>query len=200
MKKITQEQLKERNEKFNNLTNGEKAVEIARDVINSIKVKEFIPSTTYGNLDWTMICHYNKVDEDDVQEFMLNELNYKKNPCKVCAMGAVMFSKIKLGNGAKLKDIGESNDIAIQLEGIFSPSQLRLMELAFEGTYNGNYKDKIDADEVYDYGLSGEVYKGEWLNAHKFYRKFGEETEKDREDCIIAIMENIIENNGTFKP
>ena len=68
------------------------------------------------------------------------------------------------------------------LNSLFSYSQLRLIEIAFERGL-GAFKD-------YDYNLEPSTKR-----AAQFGRKF--KTEKSR---LRAIMKNIVENKGTFIP
>jgi len=96
-------------------------------------------------------------------------------------MGAVLMSKVRLGNECSLDNLPDSDDdfIVQQLGGIFPEDQLRLMETAFEGCdiseNDLGEKDIIKAKELYD--LHG--------------------SDSDR---LVAIMKNIIDNDGVFKP
>lgn len=98
--------------------------------------------------------------------------------CTVCAKGALFAADIlKRGNynfndnnALPLWFSAKESQTTERLKGIFSTKQLDLMEIAFEGYYE---------DEA----------------AYNFFSKY-----KDNEERLIAILENVIKNEGTFKP
>lgn len=161
------------NKRFAKLTAPQKRVAIAKDVLLSIKTGIVIP--TCGNY----FSLTKKLDGKTLQEGLC-DVNSPIS-CKVCGMGAVFVSKVKLGNTFEMDGSYVSDDeMTENLEGIFSTKQLRLIEHAFEGFHAG-FANITDTEET----------KCE----NKFRYKYSEPSER-----MQAIMKNIIKNNGTFKP
>jgi hypothetical protein len=101
--------------------------------------------------------------------------------CTVCAMGAVLLSAFNKFDGDGFARIIEQwgareDDIVFQLGGLFSESQLRLMEAAFEG-----YGDDESAT---------------W----KFCQSLEGDDENDDNDRLMAIMQNVVDHGGVFRP
>lgn len=105
--------------------------------------------------------------------------------CTVCAMGAALLSSFRLFDGEGFSHVVNeggvcSEEIKFQLDGLFDINQLKLMEKAFEAIPLLDY-------ETESHGL-------DWT-AEIFGSHF-----KNDADCLIAIMQNVIDNEGTFKP
>lgn len=105
--------------------------------------------------------------------------------CTMCARGALVLSAFNLYDGdfgAIVNDRGiTQEETRIQLEGIFSHRELSLIETAFE---------KIFMDGVDTFHSSRRC-----LSAIKFGNAI-----PDDADRLLAIMQNIVDNGGTFKP
>ena len=108
--------------------------------------------------------------------------------CSVCAIGAVFVCAVDRHDALKLstvykRDAGGPDEATMlpYLKMWFTPKQLRLMETAFEGTC---YADRRARPSAYN------------LNrAYRFYNQF-----RRSSDIMEAIMNNVIDNKGTFKP
>jgi hypothetical protein len=133
-----------------------------------------------------------------VQETLLT-----KNPkCKVCGIGSLMLSAIRYNNNVNWKkcdwtdssildemdyydngDLIHSDndenaylDASKNLNKFFSERQLRLIESAFEvRAFHSDNQQYVEAEE------------------------FGQKFINDKKR-LLAIMENVVENKGTFKP
>lgn len=136
----------------------------------------------------------------DVQERLLGERLFPSvgylgvfkgldRPCHACAMGAVFVSSFGLFDGdversirARFNYTGiDGFDITLATEGLFTEVQLRTIECAFEGelvacVFSVRRRDSIDSH--------GSLWR---------------EAIPDKLDRMYAIMQNIIDNNGTFK-
>lgn len=163
------------------LTGPALRVAIAKDVLKGLKAMKLI--TTRGN--WVRIPYEfgftsnlhasNEPPEEELAEV----LNGKT--CEVCALGALFVETVK--RCEKLKCDRKTSCASIELiseylKPIFSNDQLRMIEIAYEcglGQFDPNCSTELRAKE------------------------FGQERETN-DGRMIAIMENIIKNNGEFIP
>jgi hypothetical protein len=183
----TARQLANSNKKFNAMSPKEKRVAVAKDALKQIRYGRYKANT--GNYVIPNWYPYNVEDNEESQEYLENKGFWG---CKVCAIGAVFLSKVRLGNNhtGDLEVMNSPNMIISNLKGIFSAKQLRLMEVAFEDLTGGAFKES----SVYDSNNPKHTAKIE--KALEFFKDY-----LDRpEERLIAILENIIANNGTFKP
>ena len=106
--------------------------------------------------------------------------------CKVCALGAAFLATVDLLNDVSvyLKEYGDfeysSGEMRTQLRKAFSEKDLSCIESAFESS---------------DYNLSDFV----GLRTQNAVYKYGEMI-KDPKKRLKRIMQNIVDNNGTFSP
>lgn len=111
--------------------------------------------------------------------------------CKACATGALLFAYVVsyrsvLSPGQhpfnaycpNWETVNLKDGMYIVLAKIFSPLQLRLIEHAFEGLHH-------------EQELRGKVL----IACKEFYRQYPSATLR-----LKAIMQNIIDNDGQFKP
>lgn len=193
-KKLTAEQkaaraLKASRTKFEALSKAEKRVAIAKDVIAQVKAKQMKAATGYGYVAFDSAvtakpdqCLYEVVDKN-------------RKDCFVCGIGALFCSALKLKNKFDVADLGyhsyeESGSVEIDeishgtvakyMKPWFSELQLDLVETAFEGYTTGLVWD-MDGD-----------------TAERISSFCGNEGDADAR--LVAIMQNIVDNNGTFKP
>lgn len=173
--------IEDSNEIFNKLSKAEKRVEIAKDVIARIKLK--------------MIDAENGITVE-IENFEDNNLINKEiinsNTCQVCAKGALFTAFVgRVNNFNKffheLTDNRAKDSLHKKLNKLFSWKQLALIEVAFEGHQLLNYDDKgsliILSEKVEDRATANYAYEFD-----------------NNDELLIKICENIIENNGTFKP
>lgn len=180
-----------RNKLFKGKTRAEKRVLIAQDVIAQIKAKTLIPSSgTWVRLENADFL----LDSDSLRAVTLN----KDTTCKCCALGGLFLSCTLFNNKVTVGDVTEGDygylDDVIRngekfsngLNTIFSENQLKLIENAFEqggGAFDPAYENFSDK------------YNALTSEAIRFGKRFS--SDKNR---LIAIMNNIIKNNGTFVP
>ena len=204
---------------FKKASATQKRVLIAKDVIAQIKakkikpesgtfvsvekVKGFISSTEadrrYGSYNYSMDRLSDSEGSDaDVRHLYLENTIQQ---CSCCALGGMFMSCTLYNNNTTVDnlsyagdDIGnmlyedsEPGSLSNGLDKFFSVAQLRLIEQTFEGD-NGVVNSGMDSD-------TGEVIDPFSPRAAAFYEKY-----KKPKDRLIAIMQNIVKNNGTFKP
>lgn len=182
------------NKKFREATPSEKRVMIANDVIAFIQAKTIKPE----NMVYSKPNKGLKQSEDI-------QCNLDTLKCTCCALGGLVVGMIKYTNEAKVSDLSgetyddDGNEISVysRLKKYFSSSQLVLIENVFENwiavhdwghwSFNGKFEPKR-ADEDKIGTLINEVHENQTLFP------------KNPADRMIAIMENIVRNKGTFKP
>lgn len=107
------------------------------------------------------------------------QVNIAKNGCTVCALGACLISLVSLRNEFSFNSsVLGKNDVNYKLMDCFTLTQQELIEIAFEQRIPINFS--MEESEI---------------SARLFGLKIG-----DDRDRLRAIMLNIIENGGTFKP
>lgn len=184
--------LKKRNEWFSSLSKADKRVEIAKDILIQLDKENY---EAHSGI-YVYISNFdidNKKNllafEDDIQA------NFDKmNTCEVCAIGACIMSIARLGNSLTFGDVididieNDNDNVENKIKSIFSPKQMSLIEAYFEGRHSdfmftGSMNIGVELDNI-DLG-----------KAATFSDKYPNDSERLR-----LIFQNIIDNNGTFKP
>ncbi|MEK6829068.1 MAG: hypothetical protein AABY15_02995 [Nanoarchaeota archaeon] len=183
----------EQNKTFAKMGKMQKRVAIAHDVIASIKANKFKATPgTYCELKLNKKHKFEGAGDVELQSLMESGVVEK---CNVCAIGGIFASKVAIGNKFKVsveEDYWNDNKLGIEtdvdddellienLDGIYTERELRLIEFAFEGEdIRGEfYDEEIDIDA---------------LNSYK-------KVHKKADERLIAIMQNIIKNEGKFIP
>jgi len=184
--KALAEQIEAQNEAFNLMSGAEQRVIIAKDCIIRIHAEQIKPCQNkfFDNLgDF-------KADDDSEPKSIKETINNSENvpTCQVCAKGGLFLSIIGRVNNFNFDNIWGDNDIDsdehAELLTYFSARQLAYIEFAFEGQQHLDYDTD---DEPIDFTDE------ESNKAEDFSDSFGTADEK-----LIAICENIINNNGEF--
>lgn len=160
------------------MTKQEKIVEVCRDVLLQLERGKY----TLGHIYLSASEYMPDTKEGDLQQHV-----DKIEKCYVCAIGAALMSKARLYNNVPIKSVlscrgnidANQDNIIKNMNDIFSARLLYEMEAAYERTPR-----LCD-----DYCISKERLCGATA--------FGESYINDRER-MVAIMENIIDNNGEF--
>jgi len=168
------------------LTRKQKKVAVAQDVINQILSNGYSVLRSNGYVsprDWSMrmaVSLSGPVDKQEVGEIA--------KTCDVCAVGSLLLSRIRMFNTLSFKDLGAQNrtnptatigtfrgcgisPCINGLKGIFTERELKQIEIAFEM-------------------LGG---------ARCITTQFGKDFDDD-DDRLLAIMQNIVDHDGVFKP
>ncbi len=188
-------EIKKRNDKFKKATKAGKRVLICQDVIAQIKAQKIKPISGHWFKNTGLETEFDS--EKSLQELILsNEIPQ----CQACGVGSMMIACTLYKNKEKIKDIEEDftnlDDFISRWENtedtnngfvsLFGERQLKLIEIAFEGG-NGRYGSySFDED-----GMESSSY----VDAKTYYKKYRKHSTR-----LIKIMENIIENKGSFIP
>jgi hypothetical protein len=172
------------------LTKAEMRVAIAKDVIAQIKAKKYNPVQGCWVI-WVDGPDYDDWLVDNSANCRVDVQKYTKSikKCNVCALGSLFVSAVNKYNNVygtymtvstdQVFDTSETNNRSPLLR-YFTINQMRLIEYTFEGGMGAVYFDDL------------KQMKGK---ADAFYSQY-----PDDKDRLLAIMKNIIKNNGTFKP
>lgn len=161
-------------------------VKIAEDVIASIKASKLIPDT--GN--WVYVKLTDEKPETQLQDIVNNK------SCTVCALGALFVEAVRIKDELLVQELSYGNtcnslslrDVQAYLKDIFTHEQLMLIEMAYEYNHGNYHPTDLESDKV-DMGL----------RAVAFGLKYNLR-DSSNEERMIAIMQNIIDNNGEFIP
>jgi len=179
--------IEERNDWFAKLPPAKKRVQIAKDVIEQLDLKKFVSSPgTYFNLK-------DVPDSYDYGNHELQKVLNDSGECKVCAKGAIFATKVLNYNNCVINtddkfyfgtlELKESI-LSENLSDIFSKKQLDLIENAFECDYTNICSDEDD------------VHLSDLVRARFMYGYICDDP--DSTERMRLIMQNIIDNNGTF--
>lgn len=185
-----------RNEEFLAATAAEQRVIIARDVLEWVRVRKLEPwSGTYLSVKET------ETVEGDGREPTLplgSVSTVNGGSCYACGLGALFALTVERGP-FEVRDVCSgggsiSEGMRHKLAPYFSPEQLTLIECAFERSTGFSYEDE-------------NLPYAERLDAAGFGRRVEaassgclEEGDSVDRRVMRAIMQNIIDNNGTFIP
>jgi hypothetical protein len=204
---------------FKKASLAEKRVLIAKDVIAQIKAKKIKPeSGTFVSVE--KVKGFISSSEADKRtgawNYAMNRLSdsagseadvrhlYLENTiqqCSCCALGGLFMSCTLYNNNTTVDNLSYAGDdigdllvgashaesLPNGLNKFFSLAQLKLIEQTFEGD-NGAVLSGMDDG-------TGETVDEFSPQAEAFYNKY-----KKPKDRLVAIMQNIVKNNGTFKP
>lgn len=187
------------NAKFEQLSKQQQRVAIAKDVLAALKAQQLYACTG----TWAKIDDSSPVVLEDLKLGTELQDIFKQADvsCEACALGACFVSAVKLGNNCKLTSEarengqfnfylpsdqgGDRTGMSATLSRYFDEKQLSLIECAFEmgtGALGKPYLRFPDNSDIVDRA-----------------EDFGMNFDSDRER-MEAIMTNIINNNGEFKP
>lgn len=169
-------------EEFNALPKDKQKVIIAKDVIAQLNANKYVASK--GNWIKALVGHNLEGSvRDNFDEI---------ESCTVCALGACLLSAVKYKNELEFSDLNnnsftQNSKVANLFTSIFTPSELKIIEGAFEGGNNAYTKMsfKVTAPKT-----TGE----ELTKFHKFYNSYENDDQRLR-----ALMQGIIDNNGEVK-
>ena len=161
------------------LTKAERRVRVAKDVIKQLKFNQRFSTYGWASIPITI----------DLNDSAQKHIKMLQRECEACALGKCFLSFIKLENKVKMKEIARKsfydddiNAVRItrgtviqKLGKLFSEDQLDLIEACFEQTTV----------------FARSVIPSKALDFTKDLTK---------EERLKAIMLNVIENKGVFKP
>jgi hypothetical protein len=112
--------------------------------------------------------------------------------CHVCALGGLLLAKAVRFDAVKISELSIPG---FALQPYFSSEQINQIEAAYEGTsFPGINGSSIKKDNM---GMGN--YHG-YDHSLKFSNSYWKQTYPQPTDRFRAIMQNIIRNDGDFKP
>lgn len=195
--------VKDRERSFKKMTPEKRRMAIARDVIEQVRRKRIVPeSGTWCEVNDGDGLLKNSLPIEVTEETQLQTV-LAGLPCSACAVGSLFACAVLRKDDLPLSDVGsgvtsvdiegmnEYNDAievnpgdfsacAAYMDDIFDEDQLLLMEAAFEQGGTQGWEQ---------HNLGG------YTDACEFGGGF-----EDDEDRLLAIMENVLANKGTFVP
>lgn len=173
LNELLAERTRIKNEQFAAMTPAEKRVALAQDVIMQLNAELIIAEQgTY---------------------LSLHEENSLK--CDACALGSLFICSVTKPELALdidvVVDMSDRESMQDHLGGIFDPAQLDMIETAFEMDSYMKYPKGLDVDDE-----SAVTAFNDLINKTiEFGRKYVYDKAR-----LIAIMENVVANKGTFVP
>lgn len=204
-------------EEFNALSREQKKVLVAQDILDQLEVKKYTASRgSYVNM-------YN-VNADKVESSAREQLIDGSIHCEVCARGALFLSSVRYKNKINLLDARRAifyyNDepdlgrisATDFMEDVFTKQEQGIMEAIFENSVRyivSGYDFELDGCAYEDEDINGNPYPTEFIELrdkfHNYYDKIvddyakrDDENERRDEFVLKAMMQNIIDNNGTL--
>lgn len=160
-----------------------KGIELARDIIAQIRAKKLNVVTHTYMTGLEDVLHHEQLWDAEVKP----KVDKVQAQCKVCALGSLILAKVRAYNhmtGRQLNNLKDGNprNVYHYLSDIFDQKTLGLIEYTFEGA---------------DYGWMGiEDLPSAVIQAcYNFHCQY-----EDPEDRLLAIMSNVVANNGVFDP
>ncbi len=162
--------------------NPKLCIKVAKDVLRLLKLKDSInPTRNYYFQPSEEFEKYEKtIDKYDLCQVNAKPVISKvRRNCKVCALGAMIVSWTGLFNNITLGELrySQTGSWITELKKAFSEEQLAIIENIFEGNTN-----KLIYIDYYN---------------NKDYLKYTKKYKSPRA-ILIAVMKNIIKNNGQF--
>ena len=211
--------IKKTTDEFRKASAAEKRVMIAKDVLAQIKAQRYIPEHAVWvapTFDVKSEVKYNDgyaYDTEEQADRSVQELWATKElqTCNVCALGGMFMSCVGLNNNTTVRDleaeteylsevIENEDSISNGLNKFFTKSQLALIEIYFEGGIGGFYiEDLVDGYYGTVSSATRKLFSREDDDGYTHLTNFDAKY-KTPSDRMKAIMTNIVENNGTFKP
>lgn len=202
MTRKEKKRIEKKNAAYAAMTQPERAVAVAKDVIEQVRLEKFLAATgafIQVDVQYPKPWHEMTVDQKSAyyeREEVLLKLSADERieaadvRCEVCGVGAACISAIRLFNDFESEhglDVGFA-EIRKYLvgKGIFEEATLEAIEVAFEGGYGffdriGSRPNQLDEDE-FDTAVA-----------------FGERFDNP-EDRLVEIMRNVVRNEGRFIP
>lgn len=164
---------------------AEARIAIAKDVIETLAFERMFAKSKYG---YFMVNEAARgVREDSYEAVALSMKTRGKTTCTVCAIGAACLSAVSLYDEAEPveQDYDGWRSSSIRMCTVlarwFTRKQLNLIECAFEKSLHFQEANPS-------------------LESRSRAKAFGIQHPENSRERLEAIMKNVIENNGTFKP
>lgn len=150
---------------------------ICYDALLQLRQKKILPKTG---------CYLEPLGVPKIVETEPMDKTLNKIQCEACALGTIFASRVSCFDGLSNEEVGFGwggvcyDPMFADLEQYFDSQQLHLIEACFEGCFVSDTNPKTEK---------------EFDLIEKFFDKY-----QTAESRLIAILKNIINNEGTFKP
>lgn len=179
-----------------------KIVLVAKDVIKQVKrAKLVVKPGTYAQAIVDDVRGYSWQDVVEADGLLkardLQDIMKAENAtCHVCARGALVMAKANLFNSCPIPSLAGTHYSAEKFSRLEFPKDIwARAEAAFEGFDEGINLNDAEEAESNDYDCLEILSIKERKACLKFYYKYQDETKR-----LLAIMRNIIRNEGRFVP
>lgn len=205
------EAIKRRNAAFEKLSPAQKRVVVAKDVLAALNARQLIArSNVYLTIDRfapELQASPNYWELDAQSALLKGQVS-----CNVCAIGSIFVCAVERQDKITLNDFAGSkkNGMSEYLGDMFSAEQLDLMEAAFERTDEYVKSKRYRPLDDYEYPRcrsneeQAELEEAIAFGDAYYYEDAVNEDDDvgafDADGCMRAIMENIIANDGEFRP
>lgn len=188
-------QIAENNAAFKKASKSQKRIMIAQDVLKQLGSRRY---KAESGVFLYYQCKPSITDSYLMGDSAQHAFAHKEiTNCTVCALGGLFMSCTNLNNNTTLSDLADESDsignyidedlnFSNGLDKFFTKNQLMLIEIYFESEC-GHFANSAFTDERFYNSINFD-------HVNKF---FDYRNDKLR---LKMIMENIIENNGTFVP
>lgn len=186
-----------KNSNFKKLTKSQQRVAVAKDALKQIKIGRYYidPYSVFTSPGIGTMLRKGEVSyEDELQKVLVKYFKKsKKNTCEVCQRGALLTSLVRLDNNflVNQRELGGMFSVYSttdkRLMKVFEAEQLELVEQVLM-----NPKGHKAFWLKYLPKVNREVFLEEYATGCKI-------THKQSEKIAVAILKNMVRNNGTFK-
>jgi hypothetical protein len=184
---------------FNKLSQRQKAVALAIDVIANVRLDKFMVEHR------GYIAHHGDESSPEAKLSVGTKAGAAcliGSNCTVCAKGALFMTSVLKTNKVKVYDVlnSDNEDMrtrVLRKEKIFDKKTYDLIEVAFEGSDVGDAGDHLDESYTNDTGDINWDARDEDIRSCKYnyHDKFYEPRMR-----LVAIMLNVVDNDGVFVP
>lgn len=169
-------EIAEANKAFMRLPRWQQRVLIVQDVLKQIRARKYQITPGF----WVRTGVAGDPIEQKHLTVLLPDLK-----CKVCEVGALMLSSVRLADACKVEKHPDPTSVFQQVQKFFDRAQMVLIEIAFERA-NGWFAKNETGDDAKTAALK------------KAAAEFGKGLSAQAR--ALKICRNIIRNKGTFKP
>jgi hypothetical protein len=198
-------------------TKSERRIEIVQDAVAQLLAQVY-RTGSYGYLQLPEAVSKHRMEQPDEQaQPLLCDAISKEKYCGVCAKGSLFLSTIRKENDLKLRNLADSHGLVMDRltqDELFNRENLNLVEAYYENWRLYTY-ERADGWSVgsccglcaYSYvgfGFSKEQAQ-EFASKHnakiaEYATKYPAKGGDERTERLIAILNNMLENEGVFEP
>jgi hypothetical protein len=198
-------------------TKSERRIEIINDAVAQLLAQVY-RTGSYGYLKLPDAIREEQEEHpsDQAQPLLCDKIS-KDDYCGVCAKGSLFLSTIRKENDLKLENLEDNHRMVMDRltqDELFNRENLNLVEAYYEGWKLYKYQRDNGWSVLYSFGPFAYAHVGFGFSmeeaqafADKHNAKIAEYTAKypagekdERTERLIAILNNMLENEGVFEP